>query len=199
MNQLVSAQNEIRCLKQTLGYRDREITSLQDQVASLEEQKMNLAWELESVKGTAQFFKRKIDRMQSQKPLASKNRPQEPSLLPEEKKKKVAPSLSSQHANPYVSASRSSRPASKAELDDPDLDGEDEKDDDEEEAPNILVKEEPDDDDDDDAEEQTKQLTAKPSQAPQAYSSRMASKVPVRRGSQSLESVYSFTSGLNGE
>ena len=152
-------------MNQNLAQARESITELQAQVSSLEEQKMNLAWELESVKGTAQFFKRKLDTMRAHLLAASQNRPQEPGLVPEEKKKKLAPSSSLQCANPYVSLSRSSHPAIQEEMSDQSTavkqEDDDDDHDDDNDAEDPMMEEDP-----DAPEEKTKKLPAKPSQAP---------------------------------
>ena len=74
-------QQELRCMQETIRARDYEVDTLKAQVATLEEQKMRLAWEVESTKAAAQFFKRNYEEHQPLRVTsASTNRPPEPGL-----------------------------------------------------------------------------------------------------------------------
>ena len=54
-------QQELRCMQEKIRARDYEVDTLKAQIATLEDQKMRLAFEVESTKAAAQFFKRKCE------------------------------------------------------------------------------------------------------------------------------------------
>ena len=75
-------------MNQNLAQARETITELRAEVARLEEQKVRMAFDIESARNTARFFKRKLDSQQPRVTLASRNRPKEPGL--QEKTKKLA-------------------------------------------------------------------------------------------------------------
>ena len=78
-------------MRQNLSTAKATIQTLRAEVARLEEQKARMAFDIESARNTARFFKRKLDSQQPRVTLASRNRPKEPGL----QEKKLAASSSS--------------------------------------------------------------------------------------------------------
>ena len=162
-------------LQQNLNRLTWENKKLQAENDELEETKRVMAYELlekdlriAKLEKTKHFLMALLQRLQRNQRATSatrSSRPQSPD-----------PPMKEVPFNPYVSVSRSSRPANEAELDDPDLDGEDEKNDDEEKAISLPMEEECDDDDDDDDDDEAQMMMEEPPVVPEEKTQKLAAK-----------------------